>query len=92
MLGGGGGGGSGGGGSGSGSGSGGGFTTLTAVSPEFDSGMNDGTDGEELDRLQNFYGGTQENPTVAQSAPTPRAQLQVNSTRRRPVAARRFTA
>ena len=42
--------------------------------------MNDGTDGEELDRLQNFYGGTEENPTVAQSAPTPRAQVQVNAT------------
>ena len=72
-------------------GGGGGFTTLTAVSPEFDSGMNEGTDGEELERLQNFYNGTEENPTAAQSAPTPRAEQQVNAVSRRPAAARQST-
>ena len=66
----------------------GGFATLTAVSPEFDSGMNEGTDGEELERLQNFYNGTEENPTAAQSAPTPRAEQQVNAVSARPAAAR----
>jgi hypothetical protein len=35
--------------------------------------MNDGTDGQELERVANFYTGTEENPTSAQSAPTPRA-------------------
>jgi hypothetical protein len=71
--------GSGGGGGGSGSGSGGGGTiTIAAVSPDFDSGMNDGTDGQELERVANFYTGTEENPTSAQSAPTPRAEQDIS--------------
>jgi hypothetical protein len=70
--------GSGGGGGGSGSGSGGGGTiTIAAVSPDFDSGMNDGTDGQELERVANFYTGTEENPTSAQSAPTPRSEQDI---------------
>jgi hypothetical protein len=72
--------GSGGGGGGSGSGSGGGGTiTIAAVSPDFDSGMNDGTDGQELERVANFYTGTEENPTSAQSAPTPRAEQDLSN-------------
>jgi hypothetical protein len=72
--------GSGGGGGGSGSGSGGGGTiTIAAVSPDFDSGMNDGTDGQELERVANFYTGTEENPTSAQSAPTPRAEQDISN-------------
>jgi hypothetical protein len=47
------------------------------VSPDFDSGMNDGTDGQELERVANFYTGTEENPTSAQSAPTPRAEQDI---------------
>ena len=48
------------------------------LSPEFDSGMNDGSDGQELERVENFYTGAEENPTSAQSAPTPRAEQQVS--------------
>jgi hypothetical protein len=71
------GGGVGGSGSGGGGGSGSSVVVIPAVSPEFDSGMNDGTDGQELERLENFYSGAEENPTSAQSAPTPRAEQQV---------------
>ena len=46
--------------------------SLAAVAPEFDSGMNAGTSGDELGRVSNFYDGAEENPTAAQSAPTPR--------------------
>ena len=35
--------------------------------------MNTGTTGQELERITNFYTGAEENPTAAQSAPTPRA-------------------
>jgi hypothetical protein len=49
------------------------------VSPDFDSGMNDGTDGQELERVANFYTGTEENPTSAQSAPTPRAEQDISN-------------
>lgn len=72
------GGGVGGSGSGGGGGSGSSVVVIPAVSPEFDSGMNDGTDGQELERLENFYSGAEENPTSAQSAPTPRAEQQVS--------------
>ncbi len=61
-----------------GSGSGAHTLTIEAVAPEFDSGMNDGTDGQELERVANFYTGAQENPTSAQSAPTPRAGQQTS--------------
>ena len=70
---------SGGGGSGSGgggSGSGGSYIAIAAVAPEFDSGMNQGTDQDEMERLENFSQGAQENPTVAQSQPTSRAAQQ----------------
>ncbi len=40
-----------------GSGSGAHTLTIEAVAPEFDSGMNDGTDGQELERVANFYTG-----------------------------------
>jgi hypothetical protein len=49
-------------------------TDAPAVSPEMDSGMVNGSSGDELARLANFYSGAEENPTSAQSAPTPRAQ------------------
>ena len=52
--------------------------SLAAVVPEFDSGMNAGTSGDELGRVSNFYDGAQENPTSAQSAPTPRAAQDVS--------------
>ncbi len=61
-----------------GSGSGAHTLTIEAVAPEFDSGMNDGTDGQELERVANFYTGAEENPTAAQSAPTPRAGQQTS--------------
>ena len=51
---------------------------LAAVTPEFDSGMNEGTTGEELQRVGNFYTGSEENPTSAQSAPTPRGEQQTS--------------
>ena len=57
-------------------GSGSHIKTIAAVAPEFDSGMNDGTDGQEQERVANFYTGAEENPTSAQSAPTPRAEEQ----------------
>jgi hypothetical protein len=50
--------------------------TIDAVAPEFDSGMNIGTDGEEMERLTNFNQGAEENPTVAQEQPTSRAMQQ----------------
>ena len=50
--------------------------TIDAVAPEFDSGMNVGTDGEEMERLVNFNQGAEENPTVAQAQPTSRAVQQ----------------
>jgi hypothetical protein len=53
--------------------------TIAEVAPGFDSGMNDGTSGEELTRISNFYTGAEENPTAAQSAPTPRAEQQVSA-------------
>ena len=59
-----------------GSGSGIHIKTIAAVAPEFDSGMNDGTDGQEQERVANFYTGAEENPTSAKSAPTPRAEEQ----------------
>jgi hypothetical protein len=49
-------------------------TDAPAVSPEMDSGMANGSSGDELARLASFYTGAEENPTSAQSAPTPRAQ------------------
>ncbi len=61
-----------------GSGSGAHTLTIEAVAPEFDSGMNDGTDGQELERTANFFTGAEENPTSAQSAPTPRAGQQTS--------------
>jgi hypothetical protein len=36
--------------------------------------MANGSSGDELERIGNFYTGAEENPTSAQSAPTPRAQ------------------
>ena len=50
--------------------------TIAAVAPEFDSGMNSGTDQDEMERLNNFGQGAEENPTVAQSQPTSRAVQQ----------------
>ena len=61
---------------GGGSGSGGSYIAIAAVAPEFDSGMNQGTDQDEMERLENFSQGAQENPTVAQSQPTSRAVQQ----------------
>jgi hypothetical protein len=52
--------------------------TIAAVAPEFDSAMNSGADQDETERLDNFGQGAEENPTVAQSQPTSRAQEQVN--------------
>jgi hypothetical protein len=52
--------------------------TIAAVAPEFDSGMNQGTDQDETERLLNFSQGAEENPTVAQSQPVSRAQEQVS--------------
>ena len=40
--------------------------TIAAVAPEFDSGMNSGADQDEMERLENFGQGAQENPLVAQ--------------------------
>ena len=57
-------------------GSGSATITIMAVAPEFDSGMNQGTDQDEMERLENFSQGAQENPTVAQSQPTSRAAQQ----------------
>jgi hypothetical protein len=54
------------------------LVVISGVAPEFDSGMNDGTDGQELERVENFYTGAEENPTSAQSAPTPRAEQQTS--------------
>jgi hypothetical protein len=54
--------------------------TIDAVAPEFDSGMNIVTDGEEMERLTNFNQGAEENPTVAQEQPTSRAMQQVVAT------------
>src|ERR1700678_4391536 len=54
--------------------------TIAAVAPEFDSGMNQGTDQDEMERLDNFGQGAEENPTVAQSQPVSRAQEQVSGT------------
>ena len=82
-------------GSGSGSGSSGSYTPIPGVSPEFDSGMNTGTTGQELERVTNFYTGAEENPTSAQSAPTPRGEQQTSGVGLpvvRPAAARRWTA
>ena len=56
--------------------SGGSHVTIEEVAPDFDSGMNDGSTGEEMERITNFYSGADENPTAAQSAPTPRAEQQ----------------
>jgi hypothetical protein len=53
--------------------------TIAEVAPGFDSGMNDGTSGEELTRITNFYTGAKENPTAAQSAPTPRAEQDISN-------------
>ncbi len=64
--------------SGGSSGGGSSHTVIPGVSPEFDSGMNDGADGQELERVENFYSGAEENPTSAQSAQTPRAEQQTN--------------
>ncbi len=50
------------------------FIAIPAVEPEFDSGMNEGSNGEELERITNFYSGAEENPTAAQLAPTPRVE------------------
>ena len=50
--------------------------TIAAVAPEFDSGMNSGTDQDEMERLNNFGQGAEENPTVAQSQPIARAVQQ----------------
>ena len=36
--------------------------------------MNDGSSGQEMERITNFYNGAEENPTAAQSAPTPRVE------------------
>jgi hypothetical protein len=38
-----------------------------------DSGMANGSSGDDLERLSNFYTGAEENPTSAQSAPKSRA-------------------
>jgi hypothetical protein len=54
------------------------YITIVPVAPEFDSGMNIGTDGEEMERLVDFSQGAEENPTVAQSQPISRAQQQVS--------------
>ena len=61
-------------------GSGSATITIAAVAPEFDSGMNQGTDQDEMERLENFSQGAQENPTVAQTQPISRAQQQVSET------------
>ncbi len=42
---------------GGGSGSGGSYIALAAVAPEFDSGMNQGTDQDEMERITNFSQG-----------------------------------
>src|SRR5271169_42602 len=42
--------------------------------PTMDSGMSDGGGGEELNRLLNFLGGGNENPSSTQPGPTPRAE------------------
>ena len=60
--------------SGSHGGSGSETITIAAVAPEFDSGMNIGADQDETERLLNFSQGAEENPTVAQTQPTSRAQ------------------
>ena len=52
--------------------------TISEVMPEFDSGMNEGSTGEEMERITDFYTGAEENPTVAQSAPTPRNEQQAS--------------
>jgi hypothetical protein len=57
-------------------GSGSATITIEAVAPEFDSGMNEGTDPDEMERLQNFSQGAQENPTAAQTQPISRAVQQ----------------
>jgi hypothetical protein len=59
--------------------SGGASASMAAVTPEMDSGMSDGTTGQELARIGSFYTGAEENPTSAQSAPTPRAEQDVTS-------------
>jgi hypothetical protein len=62
------------------SGSGGhGSSSVAAVVPQFDRGMSEGSDGEELQRITNFGSGTVANPTSAQSAPTPRAEQAISS-------------
>jgi hypothetical protein len=54
-------------------------TTNPTESPVMDSGFSAGGSIEgALDQLENFYGGTQQNPTAAQSAPTPRAVEQTS--------------
>ncbi len=51
-----------------------GYVTVHEVAPGFGSGMNDGSSAQEMTRISNFYNGAEENPTAAQSAPTPRVE------------------
>ncbi len=72
---------SGGGHSGGGSGSGGGGTgpAMAGNSPVMDSGTSDGSDADELTRLQSFDTGGNENANTTQAAPTSRAQQVTNN-------------
>ncbi len=68
------------GGSGSGSGSSGMGPPMSGNSPMMDSGTSDGSDADELTRLNSFDTGANENANATQAAPTSRAEKVTNTT------------